>query len=97
VVRRGGIVFERYDGATRAADANNICSMSKSMLSVLVGFAFDEGRLRSTDQKLLEFFPDYVPSDSDPRKRLIHLRDVLRSVQRRIGGRRTARRHPPGG
>jgi uncharacterized protein (TIGR03437 family) len=77
VVRHGRIVFERYYGGTRAADANNICSMSKSILSVLVGIAFDEGRLRSTDQKLAEFFPDYIPSDSDPRKRVIRLQDVL--------------------
>jgi CubicO group peptidase (beta-lactamase class C family) len=77
VVRHGRIVFERYYGGTRAADANNICSMSKSILSALAGIAFDEGRLRSAGQKLAEFFPDYIPSDSDPRKLQIRLQDVL--------------------
>jgi uncharacterized protein (TIGR03437 family) len=77
VVRHGRIVFERYYGGTRVSDANVICSMSKSILSVLAGIAFDEGKLHSVDQKLEEFFPEYITANSDARKRQIRLRDLL--------------------
>jgi uncharacterized protein (TIGR03437 family) len=77
VVRHGRIVFERYYLGTRAGDANVICSMSKSILSVLAGIAFDEGKLHSLDQRLEEFFPEYINANSDARKRQIRLKDVL--------------------
>jgi uncharacterized protein (TIGR03437 family) len=77
VVRHGRIAFERYYHGTRASDANNICSISKSIVSVLVGIAMSEGKLRSVDQKVKEFFPEYVNAHSDPRARQIRLRDLL--------------------
>jgi uncharacterized protein (TIGR03437 family) len=77
VVRHGRIVLERYYHGSRMADANNICSISKSILSVLVGIAFAEGRLRDLDQPLAEFFPALNSAGSDARKRSIRLRDAF--------------------
>ncbi|MGC4049211.1 MAG: serine hydrolase [Paludibaculum sp.] len=77
VVRHGRIVYERYYHGARAADATNLCSISKSVLSVLAGIALDEGRWHDTGQTLEEFFPELIHADSDPRKRQIRLRDVF--------------------
>lgn len=77
VVRHGRIVFDRYYHGTRASDANNICSISKSILSVLAGIAFDEGKRHNVDQTLEEIFPEYVNANSDARARQIRLRDLF--------------------
>lgn len=77
VARRGTLVAEQYwDGMAARRDVN-IKSASKSVISALVGIALDEGVLEGLDQPVVEFFPDYVAEDADPRKREITIRDLL--------------------
>lgn len=53
-------------------------SVTKSITSVLVGIAIDQGFIESTDQKLLHFFPEYENIQNlDERKQAITLHDVL--------------------
>lgn len=77
VVRNGRLVFERYYHGSRATDANNIKSISKSILSMLVGVALEEGLLNGVDQKLDEFFPEYFRAGDDPRKNDVNLGHLL--------------------
>src|SRR5262245_45447505 len=66
VVARGGcIVYEHYRFG--GADVRwPVYSVTKSVLSVLVGIAIDRGRLR-LDQKLPELLPEIVGKIVDPR------------------------------
>ena len=77
IVRHGKLVFERYYHGARANQANNIISMSKSVLSVLVGIALEQHLLRGLDQKVVEFFPKYFQPGDDPRKREVTLEQLL--------------------
>ena len=77
VVRHGKLAFERYYHGGRADQANNIMSMSKSVLSVLVGVALEEHLLRSVDQRLDELLPEIFRLGDDPRKHSITLRHLL--------------------
>jgi uncharacterized protein (TIGR03437 family) len=77
VVRNGRLVFERYYKNSASSQANNIKSMSKSILSVLTGIALDEGLLEGVGQKLDEFFPEYFHPGIDPRKHDINLEHLL--------------------
>ena len=43
LMRNGHIVYEQYFNGSHAADSNNIASVSKSILSALVGIAFEQG------------------------------------------------------
>lgn len=78
VSRRGALVAEQYwDGMSPRRDVN-IKSASKAVVSALVGIALEEGVLESLDQRVAEFFPEYLGSDvEDPRKRTITIRDLL--------------------
>jgi CubicO group peptidase (beta-lactamase class C family) len=77
VARHGRIVFERYyHGAGRALEWN-LFSVTKSVVSTLVGIALHDGRLHSLDQHVVDFFPDKVSAVADPRVRSITLRDLL--------------------
>lgn len=78
VSQRGEIVMERYTGGAGADRATNVKSASKSVLSVLVGIAIQEGHIRGIDQPISDFFPAYFArQDVDPRKRAITVGHLL--------------------
>jgi CubicO group peptidase (beta-lactamase class C family) len=77
VVRRGYVVFEWRRPGCGSDDAHNVASVTKSVISALVGIALEAGWLRSVDQKALEFFPEYTPGPGDARKRDLTLRHLL--------------------
>lgn len=74
VVRRGYVVFERYGAGWGPTDTHNVASVTKSFLSALVGIAIEDGCIDSVDQKVLEFFPEYVPGADETQKRILTLR-----------------------
>jgi CubicO group peptidase (beta-lactamase class C family) len=72
VVRRGTLVFEQYfpgydepwgmGGGRHEFDAttkHDMRSVSKSVISLLVGIAIDRELIRSADEPVVKFFPDY--------------------------------------
>jgi len=73
----GDILIEEYFGQMNARRTNNIKSASKSILSLLTGIAIEEGFLKSTDQKINEFFPDYFKTNPDSVKESITIKDLL--------------------
>lgn len=79
LVSQGGeIIMERYTGSAAADRATNIKSASKSVLSVLVGIAIQEGHIRGVDQPISDFFPAYFARPGvDPRKRQITIGHLL--------------------
>lgn len=76
VVRKGYIVFERYNGF-KHDDTHNVASVTKSFTSALIGIALDKGYIQSIDQKVLEFFPEYEFAPSDIKKRAVTIRQLL--------------------
>ncbi len=77
IVRHGSPVFEHYYQGCCAGDSVNVKSVTKSIVSALVGIALHEHSLTSLDQRLMEFFPQDFPTGADPRKREITLRHLL--------------------
>lgn len=60
VKKDGSLVYEKYfDGYTKE-DVLHIASVTKSIISILIGIAIDKGYIKNIDQKVLEFFPDYT-------------------------------------
>ena len=58
IVRGGAIVYEYHRQGMGPQTLHNVYSVTKSVVSLLVGAALDEGLIRSTDEKLLDFFPE---------------------------------------
>ncbi|PYI56117.1 serine hydrolase domain-containing protein [Paenibacillus flagellatus] len=77
VVRSGYIAYERYYNGCGPDDPHHVASVTKSILSALVGIAIEAGFIRHVDQNVLDFFPDYVPDAADKRKRDITIRHLL--------------------
>ena len=78
VVQQGGeLLIEEYRKGMHAARAINIKSASKSIMSLLVGIAIEQGHLDGVDQEIGSFFPDYFKAHPDPAKQSITLQDLL--------------------
>jgi CubicO group peptidase (beta-lactamase class C family) len=82
VLRRDSLVVERYWRGMRPDRAVNVKSVSKTLLSPMVGIALRDGLLASLDTPLAALLPDYyerlrASDDWDPRKDDITVRDLL--------------------
>ncbi len=77
VVKNGYLVFEKYYSWGSPDKYAVVHSVTKSVTSALIGIALDKGYLNSVDQKLIEFFSEYITDDLDPRKKKISLRHLL--------------------
>jgi len=91
IIRDGKLVFEEYfpgdkfnlaqpTGETGfdRDDTHNLCSVTQSFTSALIGIAIDNGFIQSVDQKVFNFFPEY--SDlliSAPAKNSLTLKHLL--------------------
>ncbi len=77
VARHGTLQAERrFRGPALDAPANTK-SVSKSILSALVGIAIAEGHLTGLDQPIASFFPQHLGSGADPRKQRITIGNLL--------------------
>jgi len=76
LARRGCVEFEYYQGHGNAQSRSPMRSITKSVLSILVGIALDRGYLR-LDQKLSELLPEVLDPSIDPNVRDITVRDLL--------------------
>ena len=77
VVRNGCIVAEQYYNEYDESRPHNIMSVSKSFLSAITGIALNLGYIDSLEEKILDYFPEYIHPDLDPRKFDITIRHLL--------------------
>lgn len=77
VAHRGRLVREEYYRGLRPDRRVNVKSVSKSVISALVGIAIQQGHLRTAEQRLWEFYPERFAAESDVRWFRISLHDLL--------------------
>ena len=49
-------------------DCTHIMSATKSIIALLMGIALDKGQIRSIDDKVLDYFPDYKIKRGEKKK-----------------------------
>ena len=59
VIKNDSIVFEEYWYGYSADSMSNSYSMAKSWVGTLIGVAIKEGKIKSVDQKVCDFLPDF--------------------------------------
>ena len=59
-VRDGADVYDDCWRGFQTSDAMNVNSVTKGITALLTGIALDRGLIRDVDQKVMDFFPDYV-------------------------------------
>lgn len=64
IQKDGRKLYENYFNGFTAEGAVHVFSVTKSIISTLIGIAIDKGHISGVDAKVVDFFPDYqVPAD----------------------------------
>ncbi len=59
VVKNDSLIHEQYWDGFNADSYSNSFSMAKSFVSILVGIAIDEGKIKSVEQPVSDFLPEF--------------------------------------
>ncbi|HKU43987.1 MAG TPA: serine hydrolase, partial [Polyangiales bacterium] len=85
VVRHGYVALEKYVGGFGANSTHESYSMAKSFSSGLIGIAIGEGKIKSTDEKICQYYPmQWDCADMmDPRSRITieHAMNLTTGIQ----------------
>lgn len=72
------ILYQKYFNDTDASTQNDMRSASKSITSLAVGLAIQDGLIKNVQQEILPFFKDKMPlKNPDERKAKITIEDLL--------------------
>lgn len=77
VTRHGKIVLEATYAPFQAGLKHRMYSSTKSVVATLIAMALRDGKLDSTDRKILDFFPDLTIANLDDTKKAITIRHLL--------------------
>lgn len=59
-IRDGRTVYDECWHGFKTDDAMNVNSVTKGVVALLAGIALDRGYIKSIDQKVMDYFPDYA-------------------------------------
>ena len=77
VQKNGETLYENYFNGYTADNTLHVYSVTKSVFSALLGIAIDKGYIKSVDQKVLDFFPDYTVAESEETIQRVTIKDML--------------------
>lgn len=77
VKRNNEIVFENYYNGYNQNDTIHVASVTKSIISALIGIAVDKGFIKSIEQNILDFFQGYEIKRGEKTIRKITIKDLL--------------------
>ena len=77
VLKDGKSQYESYHNGCNDISTFHVFSVTKSIISILIGIAIDKGYIKSINQKVLDFFPDYVVKKGEKTIQNVTLKDIL--------------------
>ena len=77
VIRNGHVVAHATGDGFRDGELHIVHSVTKSIVSTLIGLAIAEGHLEGVDQRVLDVFDNRVAANSDARKEEMTIEDLL--------------------
>lgn len=77
ILKDGSVSWERYFRGCTADSRVHIYSVTKSVVSILIGIALDKGCIKSIEEKVLDFFPEYRVKKRETGIQNITLKDML--------------------
>ncbi len=77
IIKDGKLVFEEYFYEYNKTKLHEIRSATKSFVSALTGIAIDKGFIKSKNETVLSYFPDYTFKNLTSDKRQITIENLL--------------------
>lgn len=77
VKEKGDTLYENYFNQCMVTDTIHVFSVTKSIISLLIGIAIDKGYIKGVEQRVLDFFPDYKIKRGEKTIQQITLKHLL--------------------
>ena len=77
IIKNGYIIHEKFFNVYDQETLNHLCSVTKTIISALIGIALEKEYIKSVDQKVLDFFPDFKPKTMDYLKKNLRVKHLL--------------------
>lgn len=77
IIKDGMVSCEKYFKGCTADNHVHVYSVTKSVISILIGIALDKGCIKNIDEKVLDYFPEYEVKRGEIKLQNITLRDML--------------------
>lgn len=78
IVRNGKLVMEEYFNGYDREKRQDLRSVTKSIISLLVGIAIEQGKITSVDDPVAKYLSEFSPAlNPDPEKKLITIAHLL--------------------
>jgi len=77
ILQDGYILYEKYYHGKNKENKFHVASVTKSVLSALIGIAIDKGYIKSIDEKVISFFPEYEFNDNNRNRNHITIHHLL--------------------
>lgn len=77
IIKDGTVSYEKYFKGCTANSRVHVYSVTKSVISILIGIALDKGCIQSMDEKVLAYFPEYKVKRGERKIRNITLKNML--------------------
>lgn len=76
-VENSEVVLEKYFNNHKVQDTFHVASVTKSIISALIGIAIDKGYIKGVEEKVISFFPEYKDILDGKIKKPITIKDLL--------------------
>lgn len=77
ILKNGEKLYEKYFNDYNSFNTVHIASVTKSIFSALIGIAIDNGYIKSINQKILDFFPEYKIENDENTIQDITIKNIL--------------------
>ena len=77
IIKDGIVSYEKYFKGYTADSHVHVYSVTKSVISILIGIALDKGYIKNIEEKVLDYFPEYKVKRREKKIQNITLRDML--------------------
>ncbi|SJZ39386.1 serine hydrolase domain-containing protein [Anaerorhabdus furcosa] len=77
VMKSDEILYENYFNGSNPNNAVHIFSVTKSIVSILIGIAIDKGYIKSINDRVLDYFPEYKIKRGEKTIQQITIRHLL--------------------
>lgn len=80
IVRNGYLILDAYINLFKEGQKHETYSVTKSVMSALIGIAIDKGYIKDVNQTIIQLFPDKNFDNLSESKKSITLKDLLMMV-----------------
>ncbi len=77
VLKNDNVVYESYFNQCLENEPIHVFSVTKSIISMLLGIALDKGYIKNLDEKVIDFFPNYTIKKREKTIQHITIRNLL--------------------